>query len=269
MVEVLIRYRRFPLFSSWSGLLNTASVQIPVLILSSFFGASVAGLYSLSTRVLQIPIVLVGQAVTQVFFSRAAGAEREGVLPKVTLRLFRILVHLALPGALFLCVSAPALFSLVFGSKWRMAGVYSQWLSPWLFLVTVAGPLSCLPSVLQHQRGEFLFQSTLLSGRIIALLGTKRLDSPLITIAVYGVASALLWLGYLCWILRISGNRCSKALANVGKKVILYTLFFGPSITVRYYHLSDGYMVSVALSNLIIVMMVSVLTIRNTQYSNY
>ena len=66
------RYRRFPLLTTWSGLLNVGSLQLPSILFSASFGAAAAGLYALSFKMLVLPTMLVGQAVGQVFLSRAA-----------------------------------------------------------------------------------------------------------------------------------------------------------------------------------------------------
>ncbi len=41
--EAALRYRRFPLYSSWSSLLNSASFRLPILLMASLFDGSVAG----------------------------------------------------------------------------------------------------------------------------------------------------------------------------------------------------------------------------------
>jgi O-antigen/teichoic acid export membrane protein len=56
------RYRRFPLLTTWSGLLNVGSLQLPSILFSASFGAAAAGLYALSYKMLVLPTMLVGQA---------------------------------------------------------------------------------------------------------------------------------------------------------------------------------------------------------------
>src|SRR5207248_7086451 len=45
------RYVRFPVLSSWSGLVNSAGTVVPLLLVSRYFGPTVAGWYVLTTRV--------------------------------------------------------------------------------------------------------------------------------------------------------------------------------------------------------------------------
>ncbi|MDI2587664.1 oligosaccharide flippase family protein [Psychrobacillus sp. NEAU-3TGS] len=69
MIYLAKRYDQFPKVSVWSGLLNTVSVQLPVFIISAFFSSTIVGFYSLSNRVLNMPMSILGNAVGQVFFS--------------------------------------------------------------------------------------------------------------------------------------------------------------------------------------------------------
>ncbi|MBW2011791.1 MAG: oligosaccharide flippase family protein, partial [Deltaproteobacteria bacterium] len=57
------RYRKFPIYSSWTGLLNTASQQMPVLVMSFFFEPSIIGYYALGLGMLSLPSSLIADSV--------------------------------------------------------------------------------------------------------------------------------------------------------------------------------------------------------------
>ena len=63
MVAIAWRYRSFPLWSTWSTLLNQFSIHLPVLVLSSAYGTDVSGWYGLALLVLLGPTYIVGQSV--------------------------------------------------------------------------------------------------------------------------------------------------------------------------------------------------------------
>jgi O-antigen/teichoic acid export membrane protein len=207
LLQTARRYRRFPLFSSWSSLLNTISAQVPILFLTAFFSSATAGQYALCNRMLWAPMGLIGAAVSQVFFSRAREARLCSETATATYSVFIRLVEIGAPFTLILALAGPELSSLVFGPQWHPAGVYAQWLSPWLFLVFVTSPLSSLVFVLEYQRGELVFQIVLLLARVAALVVGGRSGEPLVAIALFGGASAVIWLAYLLWLFKISGNR--------------------------------------------------------------
>lgn len=236
--RVAMRYRRFPLFSSWSAVFNTLSSQIPTLMLSYFFGSEITGLYTFSHRVVGLPMQLVGQATAQVFFPEAVEANREGSLAATTDMVFRRLVLLGAPAVLLMALAAPELFAVVFGEEWREGGTYAQWLAPWLFLVFISSPLSILPSVVEKQRQEAVFQAFLLSGRAGALVFGGFLNHPQLAVALFAGVSALFWFGFMVWNMGLSGHGISHILGILLSEVVAATWLALPLILVKI--LADG-----------------------------
>jgi len=215
LFRMAIRYKRFPLFSSWSGVLNTLSVQVPTLMLSFFFGSAITGLYALSHRVMGLPLHLVGQAIAQVFFPTAVEAHQKNSIATITDAIFKRLVLIGVPVFLLIGLAAPELFAIIFGREWREAGIYAQWLTPWIFLVFVSSPLSMLPSVMEKQGQEALFHLLLLLSRVGALYIGGFVNSERVAIAFFAGVSALCWLGFMLWNMRLSGNKVVHVLGIV------------------------------------------------------
>lgn len=209
MWSSLFRYRRFPLLSTWEGIFNVLGMQLPPLLIASFFGSGAAGIYALSHRISNAPLQLAGKAVGDVFFSRAAVAHREGRLGVVVRETVERSISFALPPFLVLVSAGPTLFALVFGDEWRQAGVVARYLASWMFLVFVASPLTLLFSVLEKQRQGAIFQSTLLAARVLALLlGSRRGDLNTAVMLYVGV-SVSFWVAFLLWSLKMTGNTIS------------------------------------------------------------
>jgi len=233
MLLVAERYKRFPVFSSWAALFNALSSQLPIFTLSYLFGPVVTGLYSLGHRVLQTPMSLVGQSIGQVFFSSAAEANRSGNISTITRGVFQKLVQVGLPVIMLIGIAAPELFAFIFGSEWQEAGVYAQWLAPWLLLVFVSSPLSTLPSVLEKQHFDTLFQAILLSSRIVSLFIGAALGNELLAIALFALVSALCWFGFMLWNIRLSGNNVGLVLGIIVKELVLAVFMTLPVVIVK------------------------------------
>jgi O-antigen/teichoic acid export membrane protein len=247
-----LRFRRFPLFSSWSGVLNNLSVQLPVLMLSYYFGPLTTGLYALGHRVLTLPMRFVGQAASQVFFSEAVDANRKGSLAVTTKRIFERLVQIAVPGFLIIGFSAPGLFTLAFGQQWREAGDYAQWLTPWLFVVFVCSPLSILPSIREKQGKEAVFNLVLLISRIGAIATGGMLQSARISIGSFAVVSTVCWLCFMLWVLGLSGNSPRRVFGILFTEVIAASPAVVPIIIASIVLESDSaLLVSIGLSVLL------------------
>lgn len=244
--RMAIRYKRFPLFSSWSGVLNTLSVQVPTLMLSFFFGSAITGLYALSHRVMGLPVQLVGQATGQVFFPTAVEAHRKGSMAMTTEAIFKRLVLVGAAPLLLIGLAAPELFAVIFGEEWREAGIYAQWLTPWMFLVFVASPLSMLPSVMEKQRQEALFHLLLLSSRVGALFIGGTLNNPRVAIAFFAGVSAMCWFGFMLWNMGLSGNGISHVLEIVFSEAIAVVPLVLPLILAKVLADRDLYVLGAA-----------------------
>lgn len=152
------RYVRFPLYSAPSQLLNTLGIYLPVFFLSIIYGPEVLGYYGLANTIVNLPVNLIGMSVADVFYSEAAttGRKNPGKLKKLAIDLLKKLILIGLFPLLVLIFWGPSLFSLVFGSQWREAGVYSQIISFLVFARFVFTPISRVFSVFEKQQLELL-----------------------------------------------------------------------------------------------------------------
>jgi len=227
------RYIRFPLYSSWSSAFNAVGAQLPMVLLAYFFGPAVTGAYALGYRVLYTPLSLVGQSIAQVFLSRAAEANRTGDIRRVSWTVFSRLVDIGIPAALIVGISAPEVFQVVFGNEWAQAGLFAQIISPWLFLVLVASPLSTLPSVFELQGKELIFQITLLATRLGSILTGGWMEDPILTIILFATSGALCWAGFMLWNMRESGVSASRVLFYIAHRVAVTLPIVAPVIVAR------------------------------------
>jgi lipopolysaccharide exporter len=227
MIKNLVKYKNFPIYSSWSGLLNTASFMMPPLLLGYFFTATVVGFYALGQRVLSLPMNLIGVAVAQAFFPHTSEAYRKGDLDRLTFQVFKNLISISLVPMLLITLIAPDLFSFIFGSNWYEAGRYVRWMSLWLLFVFIASPLSQLYSILEKQRLGLLMDILLFSSRLIVLMLGGLYGDALLTVALFGIVGAILWMLNCVFILNLAGVPYKKVL-----KVILWETFKGIPYTI-------------------------------------
>lgn len=199
------RYRQFPLYSTWSGLANTAGSQLPPLLFAALFSPAIAGFYMLANRVLHMPMSLLGQSIGQVFHSSAAEARRENKLDAITLQTFSGLVRIGLGPIALVAITAPELFAFVFGSEWREAGTYVQWMAPWLIMVFITSPLSNLVSVMERQKHGLIFQLSLFVVRSSAIVLGAVFGGALLAVMLFSLSGFLLWTIFSVWLLWAAG----------------------------------------------------------------
>lgn len=139
------RHRDYPKYLLPSGFLQQIGSQIHIIFFSMFFGRESVGALGLYQQAVSLPVVLVGNAIGDVFKQRASAAmNSRGECRRVFWPTFAALAALAIVPFLCLYYFGPPLFAFVFGHEWRMAGQYAQ-IMAWIFLVSFAvSPVSNL-----------------------------------------------------------------------------------------------------------------------------
>lgn len=228
VVQAANRYRRFPIYSTWGGVFNTAGTQLPPLLFAALFSPAVAGIYLLAARVLGMPMQLLGKAIADVFFSSAADARRTGALGNLVCRIHGKLAHVAMPPVLILALLGPELFEWVFGAAWRDAGVFAQWMAPMVYATFVTSPISTLTSVLEKQVHAVVFQVGLLSMRATGLLVGALHDSILLAVVLFSLGTFLAKSGFLLWAYRATGNNVYHVFSETMMAFIWGALLVSP-----------------------------------------
>ncbi|MCP5282490.1 MAG: lipopolysaccharide biosynthesis protein [Rhodoferax sp.] len=176
--------RRFPLLALPADTINTASGQLPILLIASQFGAEASGLFALTLRVLGAPIGLLGAAILDVFKRSAAASYREtGNCRSDYLRTFWLLAAGGVALAVGVIWLAEPIFVLAFGERWRQAGVMAVWLMPMFAMRFVASPLSYVFYIAEKQHVDLIWQCLLLAMTLTAFLVPDSLRSSLLMYA--------------------------------------------------------------------------------------
>jgi len=187
------RYQKFPLYSAPASLLTAVEMQIPIILLSRYFGPSIVGWYALTYRVLRAPTTLLGQAAAQALFANAARLTRNrDRMQQLTERATIVLIVVGLPVFALVIQEGPELFSRAFGASWMKAGLYAQILAPSLFISFIANPLSNLLNVREWQGTTLLYSALECVTAVACLMIGIAYHSDLIAIAALGSGSCLL-----------------------------------------------------------------------------
>lgn len=153
MRRLAVRYRRFPLLSAPSALVNTAVLQMPPVLLLIFYGADTAGLYLLAQRICGAPVSLFGAAIAQPYVAQVASLLKTDPdrLGHYFLRTAR---RLCLYGAIPIVAAsllAPLVVPWLLGERWTATGVFVAVLGPASALQLMASPLGGTLDVLERQ----------------------------------------------------------------------------------------------------------------------
>lgn len=192
------RHKKFPLYSTWGALINTASWQLPILLLGAFFSPTIVGFYSLGFRILQMPMGLIGISIAQVFLQRASEARKDGTIGTLVICLLEKLLIACLVPMLLLAIIGEDIYIVFFGERWAEAGVYTQILSFWGALWFMSSPLSSVVLVFEKMEKELALSSLSFSLRIAAITIGGLLQEPRLALALFAFAGLISY-GYLLW----------------------------------------------------------------------
>ncbi|MFK7785035.1 MAG: lipopolysaccharide biosynthesis protein, partial [Crocinitomicaceae bacterium] len=150
-------FDEFPKVNLPHAMMDVSRDLIVAILVLQLFSDYDYGSYEHSYRMLRMPLMLAGLAISQVFFQRCSEKYNKGedILPMV-LKSVKLLTIISIIPFGVIMLFGDDLFALVFTEKWRAAGEYSQIMAPWFMLNFIASPVSFLPLILRKQRQFFL-----------------------------------------------------------------------------------------------------------------
>jgi O-antigen/teichoic acid export membrane protein len=185
-----VRFNQFPKYNILSGLLEKGSGQIPVILLSGFFGSAVTGFFSLSQRIIAVPEGLISVSIGDVFRQKASFEyKKNGNCRKTFLNLLKMLLMVSVIPFIILAFSAPFLFELFFGEEWRLAGTYAQIMTVMFFLSFVVSPLSNMFIIAEKQRIDLIIQIFLFTLICISFIAGFKLFNNAKTAIIFFTAT--------------------------------------------------------------------------------
>ena len=199
MLAMAKRYKDFPLYQAPHALLNTFSSNIPVYLFSSFVNATVVGFYALSTRIVFAPLMIIAGASAKVYNQKVTQLYNEGGdAYGLSIQLLQSLLKKIFFPFVLLILFAPDIFALLFGDSWREAGLYTQILSPWLFMVFFVTTISFIPSLMNMQKKALLLEVIYSILRLLAITTGLFFHDVLLALALFS-ATGFMMLSYNMW----------------------------------------------------------------------
>lgn len=164
--RLVYRYRRFLTLGTVAGLMNTASLQIALPLVVIVYGSSEAGQFAMSQLVLSAPLVLVGNAVGQVFLGDFSNdvRNRRGRASIIFSSTSRWLFIGGITVGIIVFLLSPKLFPLILGNTWELSGLLGVALSPLLASRFISAPLAQTLIVLEKQGTQLILDSVRLAG---------------------------------------------------------------------------------------------------------
>lgn len=167
--EVLLKHKRQPLFSTPALLINSLSYSLITIFIEELYGMQEVGFYSISVRLLGLPLVIIAGNVSKVFMEKASREyDVKGDFFPTLKNTFLLLLLIAIPMVAILMLFSTPVCTFVFGSQWSSAGVYVTILAPMFGIRFINSTLTPAFIILGKQKNEFYLQLLFL----ISVLGS-------------------------------------------------------------------------------------------------
>lgn len=149
-----IRYKSFAWLASPAALLNGLSMNVPTILVATIYDTGTAGQFFLAQRVLNLPIALISNAVSQSYMGEASLLHRSNDprIYRLFWKLATTLAALSLVASLCIYFLSPAVFEFVFGDGWGSSGVYASLMAYYLGVRFVTTSLA--PTLIIYERQD-------------------------------------------------------------------------------------------------------------------
>ncbi|MFW3364859.1 lipopolysaccharide biosynthesis protein [Aerococcus viridans] len=144
------------IYSVPSQFLNTFSYSLIMISIVSLFSKKEVGYYSISTRVLGVPILLISYNLSKVYLKRISSHKNAKLsLFKIYLDTVKKLTIISTVIFLIISILGPLATELIFGTGYKEAGIYISILCLMFSVRLVASSLSSTFLVLEKQEAQF------------------------------------------------------------------------------------------------------------------
>lgn len=157
-------------YLSVASLASSASREMPAVIIAFTYGIVPAGYYALCLRILNLPIMMFGDAVARVNYRTVVDLQNDN--EAIRLHIFvtlKYMFYAAFPLVIVIAFNGPAIFAFVFGSNWSDAGMFAQLLVFGIVFTFLHKIPSALFDTFLLNRARLVFELILLSLRILSL----------------------------------------------------------------------------------------------------
>lgn len=167
LIRTLKKYKNQPLFSTPAIFFNSASYSLLPFLINNMFNSREVGLYSISFRLLGVPLALISTNFSKVFFQKASEYYNINQdFRKLYIRTAIFLTAIALPMVIILFFWSEEIVTIVFGTDWLNASLYIRILAPMFGIRMIVSALSVSLIITGKQKYDMLLQSLFLISTI-------------------------------------------------------------------------------------------------------
>ena len=153
------KYKQQFFLSAPASFLNALSYSLISIIIGMSYGMAVLGIYSISVRLLGLPLNVFSSNIAKVHFSDSTvEIKNKNNYYQSTKKTLLLAVGIVIPIMAILFIGGESLCSWIFGKDWSEAGVYLKIFIPMFTMRFLVGAVGFAFVLSSKQKVEFVFQ---------------------------------------------------------------------------------------------------------------
>lgn len=221
--STIVINNRFVFYQVPTNLTNNLKSQSPTLLIKMFWGSEILGYYSITLRILQMPIILVAKAVGRIFFQVVSEMKRQSkeIGPYVIKNIIRAMKLSIIPITL-LVAFGDILVVIFLGREWEMSGLFVRILALQYFFVFLQDSVQGLAITLNKQKYALISNTSQIIGLILSLIiGKYILENIFFSFILMSMLTILIQVIYFSYLFKAMQISERIYLLNVFKSVSL------------------------------------------------
>lgn len=230
------KYIDYPKHEYLGFVANLLAFNLPVILIASYWGTEISGLYAKAFTILYMFVLLLGDSVNRVLHKEAADIVNGGgdLAPFID-TVLRALVYLSLLPLVLVMLVGPELFSIFLGARWLVSGQFAQAMALWSFANLLNLSLLPLYGVLNRQRQytRFTLATLALRALILILMGMTG-TNVILALAVFSFGNVIVLLWQTVYIADIAGVKTKKTVRFILSRFLEMTPLVLVFLGIRY-----------------------------------
>ena len=195
-------YRNFPCFVLPRSFVNMLAGQMPVLLLTPFFGGEAVGFLSIAILLGYTPIGTITRSIYQVMYQHTMEhVHKQEPISQIFRRFILSASAVVIPVFMILWFILPKLTAWLLGAEWHVSGEYIRWMLPWLYVSLLSCSINYLFDVFMKQKWGLFFEIILAVMRVAGLCIGIWANNFMLAIIGYSLFTALALIAQIVWML--------------------------------------------------------------------
>jgi len=227
--SVLVEYKKYPLFVLTGNFFNRFTSDLPLYILTSFFGLGAVGAFGFANQMLAIPYNVIGNSIAPVYFQRANELylHNKEALISFTISSYNKMLILGALAFGFIFGFGDILFAFIFGSEWKVAGEFARILSIYYVFRIISSPFSRVFRVVKKEEYGLLINIIIAFFRILGISIGVFFNNLLISVFLFAIGNLIGYLITNVLIFRAIGlNNLKIFIPILFKITLIYSLYY-------------------------------------------